>query len=68
VPYTQNLGEALQGADCAVLMTKHRDYLGPELLQAAQGMRTRILVDGRGCIEPQACVAAGIAYRGLGRR
>jgi UDP-N-acetyl-D-mannosaminuronic acid dehydrogenase len=68
VPYTQNLHEALQGADCAVLVTKHRDYLGPELLQAARSMRTPILVDGRGCIEKQACTKAGISYWGLGRR
>ena len=67
VRYTQDLSEALLGADCAVLVTKHHAYLGPELLQAAQSMRTRLLVDGRGCLEQPACAQAGIAYCGLGR-
>jgi len=66
--YTQDLTQALQDADCAVIVTKHRGYLGPELLQSAQAMRMRILVDGRGCIEEQACAGAGITYYGLGRR
>jgi UDP-N-acetyl-D-mannosaminuronic acid dehydrogenase len=68
VRYTQDLTKALQGADCAVLVTKHRDYLGPELMQAAQAMRTRILVDGRGCLDEKACTAAGMSCWGLGRR
>ncbi len=68
VVYTQDLRAALQGADCAVIVTKHRDYLGSELLQAAQAMRTRILVDGRGCIDEQVCAEAGLTYWGLGRR
>jgi len=66
--WTQDLAAALQGADCAVIVTRHSEYLGTALLQAAQSMRTRILVDGRGCIDPQACAAAGVAYHGLGNR
>ena len=65
---TSALSEALQGADCAVIVTKHDEYLRTELLQAAQGMRTRVLVDGRGCIDEQVCAEAGISYLGLGRR
>ena len=68
VVFTQTLEQALRGADCAVIVTKHRDYVGPELLQAAQTMRACILVDGRGCIDRQACAQAGISYHGLGRR
>ena len=67
IPYTENLREALQGADCAVLVTKHSDYLGPELLQAAQAMRMPVLVDGRGCLDASACAAAGIVCWGLGK-
>ena len=65
--YTQDLAEALEGADCAVIVTKHRDYLNGDLLPAAARMRTRLVVDGRGCLDQQACAAAGLAYRGLGR-
>lgn len=65
--YTQDLGEALQGADCVVLVTKHSEYLDGELLKAAAGMRTRIVVDGRGCLDEGACEAGGLSYLGLGR-
>ena len=65
--YTQDLAEALAGADCAALVTKHREYLDGELLKAAAGMRTRVIVDGRGCLEEKACEGAGLAYFGLGR-
>jgi UDP-N-acetyl-D-mannosaminuronic acid dehydrogenase len=68
VHFTQDLQEALTGADCAALVTRHSQYLKPELLAATQAMRTRILVDGRGCLARQACERAGITVWGLGRK
>ena len=64
---TQDLEEALMNAECAAIVTKHRDYLGSKLLQTVRLMNTPILVDGRGCIDKKACAEAGIAYLGLGR-
>lgn len=63
-----HLRQALQGADCAALVTKHSDYLGPELLQAVEVMRTPIVVDGRGCLDEQACSQFGLSCHGLGRQ
>lgn len=68
VSYTQDLSAALKGADCAVIVTKHQDYLGGRLLEAAQSMRSPIVVDGRGCIDPGICSENGVIYWGLGRR
>ena len=68
VVYTQDLAEALRGADCAAIVTRHRDYLDEALMQAAQSMASAIVVDGRGCLDPKACAAHGVAYWGLGRR
>ncbi len=65
--YTQDLGEALTGADCAVLVTRHREYLGAELLKEAAAMRTRVVVDGRGRLDGKACEAFGLVYGSLGR-
>ncbi len=65
--FTQNLTEAIRGADCAVVVTKHREYLNGDLLQGAESMRTRTIVDGRGCLDEADCASAGVAYRGLGR-
>jgi len=67
VHFTQDLLEALTGADCAALVTRHHVYLTPAFLQATQAMRRRILVDGRGCLSPQACARGGITVWGLGK-
>ncbi len=64
----QDLRQALQGADCAALVTKHRDYLGVDLLQAVQCMGSPVLVDGRDCLDPSACRRAGLDYHRLGSR
>lgn len=68
VAYTQDLAAALEGADCAVIVTRHRDYLDGRLVAAARAMRMPILVDGRGCISPAECAENGVIYWGLGRR
>lgn len=68
VSYTQDLGAALAGADCAVIVTKHVDYVNGSLIAMAPKMRTPLVVDGRGCLDPKTCAASGITYWGLGRR
>ena len=50
VPLTKVLDQALNGADCAVLMTRHQEYfaLTPEHIRSA--MRTPVVVDGRNVV------------------
>jgi UDP-N-acetyl-D-mannosaminuronic acid dehydrogenase len=67
VPLTRDLWEALRGADCATLVTKHRDYLALDLKRVAEAMRTRILVDGRNAFDPAVCVNAGFVVRVVGK-
>ncbi|HUV90944.1 MAG TPA: nucleotide sugar dehydrogenase [Anaerolineae bacterium] len=66
-PLTADLGEALRGADCAALVTKHCEYLTLEWRWAAQEMRTATLVDGRDAVDMAACQEAGFAVRSLGK-
>jgi len=68
VVYTQDLTEALRDADCAVIVTKHREYLDGGLFEAVRSMENPVLVDGRGCINETACADAGVAYWGVGKR
>lgn len=51
VPLTADLDEALAGADCAVIVTKHREYfeLTPKRLRSV--MRTSVVVDGRNVLD-----------------
>ncbi len=74
-PLTQSLDDALAGADCAVVVTRHRAYVdiaranpgGDELAARVGRMRTPVLVDGRNVFDPRACAAAGVIYRGVGK-
>ena len=67
VPLTDHLWEALQEGDCAVLVTRHREYCDLDLERATQVMRTLTLVDGRNVFDQRHCVEAGFVYRAVGK-
>jgi UDP-N-acetyl-D-mannosaminuronic acid dehydrogenase len=67
VPLTADLWWALEGADCAALVTRHREYARLDLPQVGQVMRRPVLVDGRNVWDPAACREAGLHYRGMGK-
>lgn len=69
---TDNLTEALSGADCAAIVTRHKAYrelaVGMEgLLWLKAQLGRPVVVDGRNVLDPAACRAAGIVYRGVGK-
>jgi len=64
---TRDLDEALRGADCLALVTKHQMYFDLDLEQVKGLMRTPIIVDGRNVFDAQACRKAGFIYRGIGK-
>lgn len=63
----ESLQEAVQGQECVVLVTAHKEFLamGPAELQAAG---VKVLVDGRNAFDQAAVEAAGLVYEGIGRR
>jgi UDP-N-acetyl-D-mannosaminuronic acid dehydrogenase len=67
VPLLHDLGEALQGADCAALVTRHREYAELDLNQAARTMRTPVVVNGRNTFHPLRCKQSGILYKSVGK-
>jgi UDP-N-acetyl-D-mannosaminuronic acid dehydrogenase len=67
VPLTDNLCEALNGADCAALMTRHREYQALDLQRMKAVMRTPVLVDGRNAFDPGECAEAGFVVRAVGK-
>jgi UDP-N-acetyl-D-mannosaminuronate dehydrogenase len=66
VPLTKGLDEALDGADCAAIVTKHREYfeLTPEALGAM--MRRPVVVDGRN-VFPSVDGDGDVVLRAVGR-
>ena len=64
---TRDLDEALRGADCLALVTKHRMYFGLDLEHVKGLMRAPIIVDGRNVFSAQSCRETGFIYRGIGK-
>lgn len=60
--------EVFREADAVVIATEWPEFSRIDLEQAGGLTRRRMLFDGRGLIEPARAVAAGFAYRGVGRR
>ena len=58
----------LDGADAVVIATEWPEFAEIDLPAARDAMRQAKLFDGRGLIRPADAVAAGLAYRGVGRR
>jgi UDP-N-acetyl-D-mannosaminuronic acid dehydrogenase len=67
VPLTGDLWKALEGADCAALVTRHREYEALDLGRLRDAMGGSVLVDGRNVFDLEACAQAGLVYRGVGK-
>jgi UDPglucose 6-dehydrogenase len=67
ITIVETAGEVFDGADALVVATEWQEFSGLDLQALAPRMRSRILFDGRGLIDPEAAVRAGLAYRGIGR-
>jgi UDP-N-acetyl-D-mannosaminuronic acid dehydrogenase len=64
---TRDLEAALEGADAAVIVTKHRRYFEMDPTWIKETMRTPILIDGRNVFDAQTLRAAGLTYRAVGK-
>lgn len=62
-----NLVDALENTDAVIIVTAHKEFhdLEPTFLVAK--MRTPIVIDSRGIIDPHTAKQAGLIFRGLGR-
>lgn len=55
------------GADALVVVTEWRQFRDLDLAELRRAMATPILVDGRNLYSPEAALAAGFEYVGIGR-
>jgi UDPglucose 6-dehydrogenase len=60
--------QALQGADALLVLTEWKNFHNPDFEAMKALMRTPFIVDGRNLYNPQALLALGMAYQGVGRR
>jgi len=65
--YCESALELAEGADALVVVTEWRQFRELDLKRLAEAMATPILVDGRNLFTPEAAIAAGFDYTGVGR-
>ncbi|UCG69060.1 MAG: nucleotide sugar dehydrogenase [Thermoplasmata archaeon] len=63
----QNIDEAINGADCMILVTAHAIYRDINLETIKGLMRTPIIVDGRNVFDKELCNEIGFIYKGVGK-
>jgi UDPglucose 6-dehydrogenase len=67
IRYCESAEELAEGADALVLVTEWREFRNLDLAKLARSMATPVLVDGRNLFRPEAALAAGFDYTGIGR-
>ena len=69
VGISHDLREVVSGADAIAVMTAHNAYrsLAPADLKAWSGEAHPVIVDGRNLVDPDAYIAEGFVYQGIGR-
>jgi UDPglucose 6-dehydrogenase len=59
--------EAATGAACVIICTAWPEFMELDLARLGETMAFKNLVDGRNVLDPSLAVAAGFAYRAMGR-
>ncbi|MDD1769693.1 MAG: nucleotide sugar dehydrogenase [Methanomassiliicoccales archaeon] len=62
-----NVDSALRSADCAVFMTRHREYLDLTIKDIARKMRHSVVIDGRNIFDQRKARSAFLFYAGVGK-
>lgn len=63
---TQNLNEAVNGSDCLIVVTRHKEYLNMKPVTLKKQMSTPIIIDGRNVFNQEECLKLGFSFRGVG--
>jgi UDP-N-acetyl-D-mannosaminuronic acid dehydrogenase len=67
VEIVESIDSALKAADCAIFLTRHKEYTMLRLEQIAKKMRHKVLIDGRNLFDKAKAEKLGIVYRGIGK-
>ncbi len=59
--------EALDGADALVLVTEWKPYRKPDFERVANGLKSKVIFDGRNQYNPRELFELGFDYTGIGR-
>ena len=63
----KSLNQVLNGADLAIFMVSHKEYLRVSPAAMRRMMRTPTVIDGRNLFDAKKMAKAGVLYRGVGK-
>jgi UDPglucose 6-dehydrogenase len=66
IQYCENVDELANGADALVLVTEWDEFRACNWSHVGQGMRKRLIIDGRNFLSEKDLIDAGFTYRGIG--
>ena len=67
VIYCDNAVSVTEHADAVVVVTEWAEFAKLDLATLAAGMNRAVMIDGRNIFQPDAAIAAGFEYSGIGR-
>ncbi len=67
IRFCDNPTDALKDADALVIVTEWKAFRSPDFVALKKLLKAPVIFDGRNLFEPDAMVAAGIEYHGIGR-
>jgi len=59
-------GEGYDDMDCLVIITNHEEYKKNDWLTIGRSMRNKVIIDGRGIVDPSKMRELGFVYKGIG--
>ncbi len=65
--YAPSALDAVAGADAVVLVTEWPEFQTLDWTEVARQMRGDLVIDGRNALDPEALLASGLVYEGIGR-
>ncbi len=66
--YSTSVAEACERADAVMVLTEWPEFVGLDPGELAAMVRSRVVIDGRNCLDAQRWSAAGWTVYALGRR
>jgi UDPglucose 6-dehydrogenase len=67
IEYVNGAMELAEDCDALVIITEWEEFRHLNLLEIAEVMNGKVLIDGRNVLDPQTVERAGFIYRGIGR-
>jgi len=67
IDYAGTPQQALDGADCLVIVTEWKEFRSPDFNDIKRRLKTPVIIDGRNLYEPALVRAFGFDYSGIGR-